>query len=53
MGVAAVESVGVLAVVVAIGGVRVEGFGGVNDAAGLSKLLLLLLLLATATALKV
>ena len=37
MGVAAVESVGVLAVVVAIGGVCVEGFSGVNDASGFIK----------------
>ena len=35
--VTAVEGIGVLAVAVAIGGVRVEGVGGVNDAGGFMK----------------
>ena len=35
--VTAIEDIGVLAVAVAIGGVRVEGVGGVNDAGGFIK----------------
>ena len=51
--VTAAEGISVLAVAVAIGGVRAEGVGGVNGAGGFIKAVSLLLLLATAMALNV